>query len=97
MSQKPIGSGYFAAVSGALFVLVAALTLSDPVVKWAMGFTPLAIMRLWCAIAGSILLTWALNRIRNGDRADVRIGQDTINWVFAMIAATFGLAALFHH
>ena len=79
-------------------MLMAALaSLSDGVVHWARSLSPLAILRIWCLCVGLILIGWGVDRVRNSKtKSDPMIGQDTINFVVAILAATFALVALFH-
>jgi hypothetical protein len=96
--NRPVGSGYFAATWGGLFLLAAIASLSDSVVHWARGLSPLAILRGWCVCAGVVLIAWGVGRITSAkaDQDNKTVGQDTINFVVAILAATFALAALFH-
>jgi hypothetical protein len=95
MSSKPVGSGYFAAVAGLVFFVAATATLFAAVVTWARSLDAVDVLRAWCLFAGAILLAWGINRIVTGDKQDHRIGQDTMNFVVAVVAATFGLMALY--
>jgi hypothetical protein len=83
---KPKGSGYFAAVAGALFL---ALLLLVDVTKISREY----VLRTWFFFAGAVLLGWGTNRAINGED-DWRVGQDTINFVVAIVGATAAILAL---
>jgi hypothetical protein len=44
--------------------------------------------------AALILVGWGLTRLITGNRQDYRVGQDTLNFVVAVVAATVALMAL---
>jgi hypothetical protein len=88
--RKPTGSGYFAAVCGILYLLALVGSLFVTVDQ----LSPDWIMRGWLLFVALILFWWGINRVRTG-RPDPTVGQDTINFVIALVGATVALLGLF--
>lgn len=86
---RPRGSGILASVFGALFV--AALVASY--VVDLRNLCPYTLFRLWLAFVAGTLLWWGINRIVRGDQS-YRVGQDTINFVVALVAASVAIFTL---
>jgi hypothetical protein len=55
---------------------------------------PQSIIRIWIAFVTAVLLIWGASRIVTGDKRDKHIGQDTINFVVSIAAATIALLGL---
>jgi len=91
MSDKPVGSGWFALAFGLLLVI----TLVASFVVDLTAVNPTFYVRAWLTFASLTLLSWGVSRIRTGARGDNRIGQETINFVVAIIAATVAILELF--
>jgi hypothetical protein len=89
---KPVGSGYFSVFCGCVFlaVLVGDITKLIDVTK----LSPPLIIRIWFAFVTAVLLIWGASRIATGNKGDKRIGQDTINFVVSIAAATIALLGL---
>jgi hypothetical protein len=88
-TNKPIGSGIFAAVVGAAFVL---FNWFGPDISTVNRTT---VFKYWVFFAGGVLGIWGLIRIvTTSATKDIRIGQDTVNLVIAIFAATFAILAL---
>lgn len=86
---KPKGSGWFAVGSGAIFLVAFICSF-----KWDLSkIPPYLLFKAWLLIATAILLGWGARRIRTG-RADWTIGQNTINFVVAILGATFAILAI---
>jgi hypothetical protein len=90
MPEKPVGSGYFALAWGSLLLLALAASFFVRLTS----IDPYILLQCWLAFAAIILVVWGANRVRNGDKADRKIGQDTINLVVGIVAATAALIAL---
>ena len=90
--DRPVGSGYFAFFLGVLFAIALICEIFVGV-EW---LTPQLILRVWFGFAALILIGWGITRIRTGDKKSLMVGQDTINWVVSILAATFVLMALLH-
>ena len=88
--RKPTGSGYFAALCGALFVLAFVASFFVTIEQ----LSPERIIRAWLLFVAAILIWWGFNRVRTG-RPDPTVGQDTINLVIALVGATVALLGLF--
>lgn len=87
--SKPKGSGWFSVASGAIFVAVFVSLF-----KWDLStISPYILFKVWLLIAASILIAWGVRRIRTG-RNDWTIGQSTINFVMAIVGATFAILAI---
>jgi len=86
---KPKGSGYFALVSGAGFVVV---FFTSFFVRLR-NICPYSLLQAWLAFSAIILVCWGANRIRIGAH-DWTIGQDTINFVVGLVGATIALFTL---
>jgi hypothetical protein len=86
---KPRGSGYFAALCGALF----GVAFVGSFFRSISEVTPEAIMRAWLLFITVVLLWWGINRIQTG-RPDRTVGQDTINLVVGLVGATVALLGL---
>jgi hypothetical protein len=86
---KPKGSGYFAALCGGIFFAAFLgsfwVTLDQLSPEW--------IMRAWFLFVGGILTWWGARRIQTG-RPDPTVGQDTINLVIGLVAASVALLGL---
>ena len=89
MSNKPRGSGYFAALCGVLFVLAFIGSFFVTVQQ----LSPEWIMRAWFLFIASVLIWWGANRALTG-RPDRTVGQDTINLVIAIVGASIALLGL---
>ena len=87
---KPVGSGYFAAVCGCLFFVALVVSI---VVDLA-ALNPYVLFQAWLIFAGSLLLVWGVVRVQTGRKGDRRVGQPTINFVVAIIGATFAILAI---
>jgi hypothetical protein len=86
---KPKGSGWFAATAGAIFLIVFILLLFfDP-----KDIDPRILFKGWLIFAATILLVWGINRIKKG-RDEWTVGQDTINFVVAIIGATIAILTI---
>jgi hypothetical protein len=86
---KPTGSGWFSLVAGVIFL----------VVLLASAFTnlrevcPYTLFQAWLLFSALTLIAWGVNRVRTG-RPEATIGQNTINFVVGLIAATIALFTL---
>ncbi len=89
MSEKPTGSGYFAAICGGLFILA---FIGSFIMK-VDQLSPDWIIRAWLLFVAAILIWWGSNRVRTG-RSDPTVGQDTINLVIALVGTTVALLGL---
>lgn len=90
MGDHPVGSGYFAIGAGALFALV---FVGSFVVDLAQ-INPYRLFQTWVLVAAGMLVWWGSRRVATGDRRDRHIGQDTFNFVVAIVGVTFALLAL---
>ena len=90
---KPIGSGYFALICGLLFfvALVASFFVDRTTVD------PYVAFQVWLVFAALILCIWGAVRVRTGNSKDYRIGQETLNFVVGVVAATFAILALINN
>lgn len=86
---KPKGSGYFAALCGALFMVAFVGSFFVGVDQ----LSPDWIMRSWFLFVAAILIWWGGNRVRTG-RPDPTVGQDTINLVIALVGTSVALIGL---
>ena len=89
MTDKPIGSGIFAAVVGLAFFC--------SVLIWpeVLSIDPKTALKMWMYFSGLMLIIWGIVRIVTANsKTDFRIGQSTINMVIGVIAATFAIMAL---
>ncbi len=50
-------------------------------------------MGAWFVFVAIILIGWGVNRVLNGSQ-DLTVGQDTINFVLAVVGGTVGLLGL---
>jgi hypothetical protein len=93
MSDKPVGSGWFSLAFGVLLIigLVASFVVDLAAVN------PNFYVRAWLTFAGCTLTAWGVSRIRTGRDGDYRIGQETINFVVAIVGATVAILELFKH
>ena len=89
MSDKPTGSGYFAAFCGGLFLFALVGSFKVRVDQ----ISPDWIIRAWLLFVAAILLWWGINRVQTG-RSDRTVGQDTINLVIALVGTTVALLGL---
>lgn len=86
---KPKGSGVFAAGWGVIFLVAFICSL-----KWDLTkISPYLLFKAWLLIATTILLSWGAHRIWNG-RYEWKIGQPTMNFVIAIVGATFAILAI---
>jgi hypothetical protein len=86
---KPKGSGWFAAGSGVVFLVVFICSF-----KWDLSkIPPYPLFKAWLLIATAILLGWGIRRIQAG-RDDRTVGQSTINFVVAILGATIAILAI---
>ena len=89
MEPKPKGLGWFAAIFGAIFLLI---FISSFV--WDLSdISPYILFKVWVLFAAIVLLSWGVRRIKTG-RDDRTIGQSTINFVIAIIGGTFAILAI---
>lgn len=90
MAQKrPKGSGWFSAGVGVIFL---ALFISS--FKWDLSrIPPYLLFKAWLFIASALLVTWGVRRIQTGEN-NWTIGQNTINFVVAIIGATIAILAI---
>ena len=86
---KPKGSGYFAAFCGVFFMVAFVGSFFVSVDQ----LSPEWIMRVWFLFVAAILIFWGCNRVRTG-RADLTVGQETINLVIALVGASVALLGL---
>jgi high-affinity Fe2+/Pb2+ permease len=87
--RKPAGSGYFAAICGALFAFAFAGSFFVDLDQ----VSPTLVMRAWFLFVAAVLLWWGINRARTG-RPDATVGQDTINLVLAIAGSSIALLGL---
>jgi hypothetical protein len=87
--SRPKGSGWFAAIFGAVFLIAFVCSFIWDLSK----ISPYMLFKIWLLFAGSVLLSWGINRIKKGSN-DNTIGQSTINFVIAIIGATFAILAI---
>ena len=86
---KPKGSGWFAAIFGAIFFLIFICSF-----VWDISnISPYILFKVWVLFSAIVLLSWGFNRIKTG-RDDRTIGQSTINFVVAIIGGTFAILAI---
>jgi peptidoglycan/LPS O-acetylase OafA/YrhL len=86
---KPKGSGWFAAGAGTLFLTAFILLFFfDP-----RDLDPHILFMGWLIFAAAILLIWGIKRIKKG-RDDWTVGQDTINFVVAIVGATIAILTI---
>jgi hypothetical protein len=90
--SKSKGSGYFAAASGVLFAAAFGASFVWDLQAIARNH-PSLVLRLWLFIAGAILLGWGGQRVVNGDGSK-GVGQDTLNFVVAIVGVSFALFAM---
>jgi Protein of unknown function (DUF2442) len=93
--NKPIGSGLFSFgvglvlfIAAGLFILIIARTSLIVANK----LTGVEVLVGWLILSGVILIGWGVNRIWY--QHIVWIGQETINMVIGILAATFAIAAI---
>ena len=95
-SGKPIGSGKFSRNVGVAFILAGALVVLLDYLK--VPLKPVYILGVWLVAAGAIAIRWGMQRIEERTNPeydkDKRIGQETINMIVGMVAATFVIAAI---
>jgi hypothetical protein len=80
---KPVGSGYFAAVSGVVLLVAFICSYFVPIDK----LPPEWILRMWLLFVAAILITWGVRRVARGNKQDLTIGQETINFVIGVLGA----------
>ena len=85
----PKGSGWFAAAAGVVFVLVLVASFFYDLKR----LSPYALLQAWLLFAGVVLLFWGAYRIRKG-KNEMTVGQNTINFVVALIGATIAILTL---
>jgi hypothetical protein len=93
MSSKPVGSGYFALTFGIIFTIALIGSFWIDLTK----VNPRVVIRLWLTFVAATLIIWGFVRVKNGTPGDRRVGQDTINFVVALIGTTIILLELFKH
>ena len=87
--RRPKGSGWFSVGSGVIFLVVFICSF-----KWDLStIPPYLLFKVWLLIATAILLAWGTRRIRTG-KDDWTIGQNTINFVIAIVGATLTILAI---
>jgi hypothetical protein len=86
---KPKGSGWFAAGAGVLFLVVFICSFVWDLSK----IPPYLLFKAWLLLATVILLWWGIRRVQTG-RDDRTVGQNTINFVVAIIGVTFAILAI---
>jgi hypothetical protein len=91
MPNKPRGSGIFAIIFGVLFFI--ALFCTPQILK----ISPVFILKTWFGFVGAILLWWGVYRVWTTTSDSFAVGQDTINWVVAIFAATLALLDIVNH
>ena len=87
--SKPKGSGYFATAIGA----VLAFTFVMSFIFNLKSISPYVLLQGWLLFAGVILLGWGINRVANSID-DWTVGQETINFVVAVVGATIAIFTL---
>jgi hypothetical protein len=87
LRTKSRGSGVFAALVGLLFVGA----LWNPRGIDFVNLNPIHLIRVWFGFAALILLTWGIYRAIRPDAETPLVGQDTLNFVVAIIGATFAI------
>ena len=90
--NRPLGSGVFALVFGIIF-LIGTFYVSFSNFKIATSIEPEEILSVYLAISGLILLGWGINRIRYNDGRWI-VGQNTINFVMALIATVIAILSI---
>jgi hypothetical protein len=95
-----MGSGLFAAFVGVVFL--AALIVSFSTGLHFDQIPPLEIVRAWFCFVAAVLIFWGVNRVlkankKADDRKNLTVGQETINLVIGIVAATFALLELVNH
>jgi hypothetical protein len=90
--QKPIGSGWFTVVFAGVYAIAAVLFRHHMIPH----LTRDVAMPIWCAIVTAILFYWGIGRIlsKDGNPPPWAVGQETINCVVGVVAATLALMAL---
>lgn len=89
--RKPKGSGYFAAVVGALYLV--AFISSFYIALYQFSLPRQWLLRIWLLFVACSLLWWGVDRVKKG-RPDSTIGQDTIALVNSIVSSTIALIAL---
>lgn len=93
----PIGSGRFARNVGLVFILAGIGVVALDRLK--IPLRPVYILGGWLLACGLIAIRWGTRRIEvalksEKYRVDSTIGQQTINMIVGMVAATFVIAAI---
>ena len=89
--SRPRGSGLFATTIGILFLVA----LGGSFFGFELNkIPPVDILRVWFAFIAVVLIGWGLNRVLKTDDKSLTVGQDTINFVIGIVAATLALLEL---
>jgi hypothetical protein len=88
--KKPIGSGIFAVVCGAAFLVLFFLSQPGTGADFNADWT----LRLWLLFVAACLILWGLSRILTGNKKDFRIGQDTASFVVSIVGVTIAIVAM---
>jgi|ERR1700677_2539305 len=87
--EKPVGSGWFCIICGlGSFMGFFFVHVSQ--------FSPDRILQVWFIFVAVVLLWWGFVRVTNKKFENLQIGQETINSVIGIMAATFALLTLLH-
>jgi hypothetical protein len=93
-TDKPTGSGWFSLIVGSAFILLV-------LVFWLRGngvgsINPNYLLAAWMIFSGVLMSGWGITRILSTSAKHDwwRIGQNTINFCVAIIAATFAILAI---
>ena len=90
--DKPIGSGYFSLLIGAVFLIFAIFAL---IYRIEIPRDPRLVLNVWIIVAGLIMMMWGIKRIvKSTRRKDYDVGQPTINMVVALTAVAFTIWAV---
>jgi hypothetical protein len=89
MSDKPKGSGWFAAGAGVIFLVIFICSM-----KWDLSkIPPYLLFQVWLLLATIILSGWGIRRIQTG-RPSWSVGQTTITFVVTIIGVTLAILAI---
>jgi hypothetical protein len=87
--RRPKGSGWFAAGAGVIFLVASVCSFVWDLSK----IPPYLLFKVWLLIAAAILLGWGIRRIMQG-RDDWTVGQNTINFVVAILGLTIAILTI---
>jgi hypothetical protein len=90
--HKPKSSGVFAAVCGGLFFLAFVFSFFVDI-RQVIAEHPDWTIKAWLLFVSAVLCGWGVHRARTGDKGGP-VGQITLNFVVAIVGATFALLAL---